>query len=119
MQKPKTIVAAVRDFEAASPGFAGVEKKEKLSIYSGAAGVNDRAARLTGRIPVGEACGRTGLRHWQSRAALPSQSLAPGPRFVSSCSQPPPKERCKALPWLLLMRPAPGDSTLKFHWVNS
>ena len=109
--KSKTIVTALRDFKAASPSSAGAERDYSRGLRPD----SPLSLRVPSRTPFGEACGRTALRHCKSRAALPSQSLAPRPLFVSSCSQPPPNERCKVLPWLLLVRPVPGDSTLKFH----
>ena len=118
--------AKTKNFCSGSARFQGSVPRlrwgrKKLSFDSGAA--SSRGLRpdspltlgIPSRTPFGEACGRTGLRHWQSRAALPSQSLAPRPLFVSSCSQPPPNGRCNVLPWFCLMRPAPGDSTLKSH----
>ena len=117
--KTKNLCSSSARFQGSVPRLCWGRKK--LSIYSGAASsrglrpVSPLTLGIPSCTPFGEACGRTGLRHCKSRAALPSQSLAPGPFFVSSCSQPPLNERCKVLPWLLLVRPVPGDSTLKFH----
>lgn len=81
MQKPKTIVAAVRDFKAASPGFAGAESAYPFTAAPLPRGACGQTVLVTSR-PEPHSC-RRGL--WPDRPsslAVPSRAS-----FTEPCAR--------------------------------